>query len=238
MRDLSSFGPCRLLWLLLLLYRWSCQALVIYTRVMRSEKLLLASTSRRFEDLCSNSHKIQCLETDTTQLENLFTNSEKCCSSNSSMCCCCWFVWFSRGTYSISAKAKEDATQCNVEESCNAQQWRTCDFHSFNIDIISLNLTASPLWYAEAAAIEHEALSKICHHLCVLASQSRPCWSWQLTSSIVVVFPLFVIPSTPQQRPMWFMTFEKADFRSGDAICWKFFCFCFAVMIYSWKNPA
>jgi hypothetical protein len=32
--------------------------------------------------------------------------------------------------------------------------------------------------------------------------------------------------------------FEKADFRSGDAICWKYFCFCFAVMIYSWKNPA
>jgi hypothetical protein len=38
---------------------------------MRSEKLLFASTSRRLEDLCSNNHKIQCLETDTTELESL-----------------------------------------------------------------------------------------------------------------------------------------------------------------------
>jgi hypothetical protein len=68
MRDLSSFGPCRFLLLLLLLYRWSCQALVVYTRVIRFEKLLFA---RRFEDLCSNNHRIQCLETDTTELESL-----------------------------------------------------------------------------------------------------------------------------------------------------------------------
>jgi len=35
----------------------------------------------------------------------LVTSSEKCCSNNS-IVCCCWFVWFLRGTYSISAKAK------------------------------------------------------------------------------------------------------------------------------------
>jgi hypothetical protein len=120
MRDLSSFGPCR--FLLLLLYRWSCQALVIYTRVMRSEKLLFASTSRRFEDLGSNNHKMQCLETDTTELESLLQALRNAAAAT--VVCVAAGLFGSREVLTQFQQKQRgcNAMQCNVEESCNAQQ--------------------------------------------------------------------------------------------------------------------
>ncbi len=95
---------------------------MIYTRVMRSEKLLLASTSRRFEDLCSNNHKIQCLETDTTELENLLQALRNVAAAT--------VVYVAAGLFGSREVLTQfqrkqrgyNAMQCNVEESCNAQQ--------------------------------------------------------------------------------------------------------------------